>query len=62
MAMIVHFLARDGHELERTGQMFMFHMGGVYFLTTCHGVPTSLSLPQVGREASCTDPRHGERV
>ena len=29
VAMIVHFSARDGHPLEKTGQRFMFHMRGV---------------------------------
>jgi NhaP-type Na+/H+ or K+/H+ antiporter len=43
MAMIVHFSARDGHELERTGQRFMFHMGGVYFLTAV--INATLSTP-----------------
>ena len=34
MAMIVHFSARDEHALKkRQRQRFMFHMGGVYFLT-----------------------------
>ena len=65
MAMIVHFSARDGHELERTGQRFMFSHGRRVFLDgchQCHGVHTSLSLPRVGREASCADHRHGELV
>ena len=44
MAMIVHFSARDGHELERTGQRFMFHMGGVYFLTAVINATVSTPL------------------
>jgi len=45
IAMIVHFSARKGHELEQTGVRFMFHMGGVYFLTTV--INATLSSPLV---------------
>jgi len=46
IAMIVHFSARKGHELEQTGVRFMFHMGGVYFLTTVINATLSSSLVQ----------------
>jgi NhaP-type Na+/H+ or K+/H+ antiporter len=47
MAMIVHLAARDGHPLEKTGQRFMFHMGGVYFLTAIINASVSLPLTQL---------------
>jgi len=45
IAMIVHFSAQRGHPLEHTGTRFMFHMGGVYFLTTI--INATLSTPLV---------------
>jgi len=46
IAMIVHFSASKGHALERTGVRFMFHMGGVYFLTTVINATFSSPLVQ----------------
>ena len=63
MVIIVHFSARDGHELERTGQRFMFLIRGVYFLTVVINATVSTLLCHylgVGRQASCADPRYGE--
>jgi len=45
IAMMVHFSASAGHPLEKTGIRFMFHMGGVYFLTAI--INATLSLPLV---------------
>jgi NhaP-type Na+/H+ or K+/H+ antiporter len=45
VAMMVHFSAPEGHPLHRTGIRFMFHMGGVYFLTAI--INATLSLPLV---------------
>ena len=44
MVIIVHFSARDGHELERTGQRFMFLIRGVYFLTVVINATVSTLL------------------
>ena len=55
IAVVFHFSARDGHPIEKTGQRFMFHMGGVYLLTV---LTTSLTFPQVGREAPRADISH----
>eukprot|EP00931_Biecheleriopsis_adriatica_P007107 TRINITY_DN108421_c0_g1_i1.p1 TRINITY_DN108421_c0_g1~~TRINITY_DN108421_c0_g1_i1.p1 ORF type:complete len:715 (-),score=130.41 TRINITY_DN108421_c0_g1_i1:20-1843(-) len=46
IAMIVHFTANKGHPLEKTGVRFMFHMGGVYFLTTVINATLSSHLVQ----------------
>ena len=64
MALIVHFSARDGHLLERTGRRFRFHVGGVYFLTAVINVAVSThrEVPQAGREAPRADRRQAERV
>ena len=36
MAMIVLFTTKDGDPPEKTGQKFMFHMGGVYACICTH--------------------------
>jgi len=45
IAMIVHLSASKGHALERTGVRFVFHMGGMYLLTTV--INATLSSPLV---------------
>ena len=44
MVIIVHFSARGGHELERTGQRFLFLKRGVYFLTVVINATVSTHL------------------
>ena len=45
VAMMMHFSTPSGHPLHDTGIRFMFHMGGVYFLTAI--INATLSLPLV---------------